>query len=349
MLQDSANIIQPSSAASSSSSSEEEDMSSTQRKDETNIQSSSSNNNASIRWNPTKEQIAVLEGLYRQGIRTPTAQQIQQITSRLRMFGNIEGKNVFYWFQNHKARQRQKQKQHNIFYFNRLLQYSAPPTSSSNGFFTPTIYNYSCTTATTPPTNIVCTPTIHISRVSSGTCSTYMQPKDASHVGYQRMLKAENTALRHSQSYKSECNTSLKECTSSGRRSTSIHSTEKQSMESAGSMNIPEVITVDDHEEDEVNDDGDDFMAGTCSSAHININGFRECDRTLELFPLHPTGYNAICNGTVQELGHHPQSSSDYNVHEGSAACISSHESNVNGCCIDRRLFHFFPQDPNCK
>eukprot|EP01018_Ginkgo_biloba_P020270 Gb_36701 [translate_table: standard] len=312
MLQDSANIIQPSSAASSSSSSEEEDMSSIQRKDETNIQSSSSNNNASIRWNPTKEQIAVLEGLYRQGIRTPTAQQIQQITSRLRMFGNIEGKNVFYWFQNHKARQRQKQKQHNIFYFNRLLQYSAPPTSSSNGFFTPTIYNYSCTTATTPPTN-------------------------------------KNTALKHSQSYKSECNTSLKECTSSGRRSTSIHSTEKQSMESAGSMNIPEVITVDDHEEDEVNDDGDDFMAGTCSSAHININGFRECDRTLELFPLHPTGYNAICNGTVQELGHHPQSSSDYNVHDGSAACISSHESNVNGCCIDRRLFHFFPQDPNCK
>ncbi|KAE9463528.1 hypothetical protein C3L33_04569, partial [Rhododendron williamsianum] len=33
------------------------------------------------------------------------------ITARLQAYGHIEGKNVFYWFQNHKARQRQKQKQ----------------------------------------------------------------------------------------------------------------------------------------------------------------------------------------------------------------------------------------------
>ncbi|ERN07797.1 hypothetical protein AMTR_s00012p00149750 [Amborella trichopoda] len=68
----------------------------------------------SSRWNPTKEQIEVLEGLYRQGIRTPTAEQIQQITRRLRVYGHIEGKNVFYWFQNHKARQRQKQRQDSL-------------------------------------------------------------------------------------------------------------------------------------------------------------------------------------------------------------------------------------------
>ncbi|KAI3458964.1 hypothetical protein Pfo_015627 [Paulownia fortunei] len=73
------------------------------------------------RWNPTKEQISMLESLYRQGLRTPTAEQIQQITIRLRDFGHIEGKNVFYWFQNHKARQRQKQKQENFAYFNRFL------------------------------------------------------------------------------------------------------------------------------------------------------------------------------------------------------------------------------------
>ncbi|KAF5470567.1 hypothetical protein F2P56_011071 [Juglans regia] len=66
---------------------------------------------SSSRWNPTKEQITMLENLYSQGIRTPSAEQIQQITSRLRAYGHIEGKNVFYWFQNHKARQRQKQKQ----------------------------------------------------------------------------------------------------------------------------------------------------------------------------------------------------------------------------------------------
>ncbi|KAL3514465.1 hypothetical protein ACH5RR_027182 [Cinchona calisaya] len=65
------------------------------------------------RWNPTQEQIALLEMLYRRGMRTPNAQQIEQITSQLGKYGKIEGKNVFYWFQNHKARERQKQKRNN--------------------------------------------------------------------------------------------------------------------------------------------------------------------------------------------------------------------------------------------
>uniref|UniRef100_A0A7N1A2X1 Homeobox domain-containing protein n=1 Tax=Kalanchoe fedtschenkoi TaxID=63787 RepID=A0A7N1A2X1_KALFE len=70
----------------------------------------SSSTGPSSRWNPTKEQLSLLESLYEQGIRTPSAEQIQSITKRLQAYGHIEGKNVFYWFQNHKARQRQKQK-----------------------------------------------------------------------------------------------------------------------------------------------------------------------------------------------------------------------------------------------
>ncbi|KAG8078441.1 hypothetical protein GUJ93_ZPchr0007g4569 [Zizania palustris] len=81
---------------------------------------------ANARWTPTKEQIAVLEGLYWQGLRTPTAEQIQQITARLRQHGHIEGKNVFYWFQNHKARQRLKQKQQSFDYFSKLLRRPPP-------------------------------------------------------------------------------------------------------------------------------------------------------------------------------------------------------------------------------
>ncbi|CAI9297919.1 unnamed protein product [Lactuca saligna] len=69
------------------------------------------------RWNPTKEQISMLETLYGQGLRTPTAEQIQEITRRLQTYGHIEGKNVFYWFQNHKARQRQKEKQDHLSLF----------------------------------------------------------------------------------------------------------------------------------------------------------------------------------------------------------------------------------------
>ncbi|OEL27005.1 WUSCHEL-related homeobox 2 [Dichanthelium oligosanthes] len=81
---------------------------------------------ANARWNPTKEQLAVLERLYEHGMRTPSAEQIKQITARLREHGHIEGKNVFYWFQNHKARQRQKQKQESFAYFTRLLRRPPP-------------------------------------------------------------------------------------------------------------------------------------------------------------------------------------------------------------------------------
>ncbi|CAN8315170.1 unnamed protein product [Cochlearia groenlandica] len=63
---------------------------------------------ASTRWCPTPEQLMILEEMYRSGIRTPNAVQIQQITAHLALYGRIEGKNVFYWFQNHKARDRQK-------------------------------------------------------------------------------------------------------------------------------------------------------------------------------------------------------------------------------------------------
>ncbi|XP_040997901.1 WUSCHEL-related homeobox 1-like [Juglans microcarpa x Juglans regia] len=64
----------------------------------------------SSRWNPTPEQLRALEELYRRGTRTPSAEQIQHITAQLRRHGKIEGKNVFYWFQNHKARERQKRR-----------------------------------------------------------------------------------------------------------------------------------------------------------------------------------------------------------------------------------------------
>ncbi|XP_074558216.1 uncharacterized protein LOC141814160 [Curcuma longa] len=62
----------------------------------------------STRWCPTAEQLMILEAMYRNGIRTPSAPQIQQITAYLSLYGKIEGKNVFYWFQNHKAREREK-------------------------------------------------------------------------------------------------------------------------------------------------------------------------------------------------------------------------------------------------
>nr|CAT03216.1 putative wuschel-related homeobox 5 protein [Nymphaea jamesoniana] len=62
------------------------------------------------RWNPTVEQVKVLTDLFKAGLRTPSAEQIQRISSQLSCYGKIESKNVFYWFQNHKARERQKRR-----------------------------------------------------------------------------------------------------------------------------------------------------------------------------------------------------------------------------------------------
>ncbi|KAJ0254315.1 Protein WUSCHEL [Hirschfeldia incana] len=79
---------------------------------------------ASTRWTPTTEQIRILKDLYyNNGVRSPTADQIQKISARLTQYGKIEGKNVFYWFQNHKARERQKKR------FNGTVM--TTPTSSS--------------------------------------------------------------------------------------------------------------------------------------------------------------------------------------------------------------------------
>ncbi|XP_028759055.1 WUSCHEL-related homeobox 6-like [Neltuma alba] len=80
---------------------------------------------SSSRWSPTPAQLLYLEQVYRQGTKTPTAQQIQVIASQLRRFGKIEAKNVFYWFQNHKARERQKRRRCAD------MEISPPPSSPS--------------------------------------------------------------------------------------------------------------------------------------------------------------------------------------------------------------------------
>ncbi|CAN1257077.1 WUSCHEL-related homeobox 5 [Linum perenne] len=75
------------------------------------------------RWNPTAEQVKVLTDLFRSGLRTPSTDQIQKISSQLSFYGKIESKNVFYWFQNHKARERQKRRRVSVD-FNKFSDFS---------------------------------------------------------------------------------------------------------------------------------------------------------------------------------------------------------------------------------
>ncbi|KAJ8503702.1 hypothetical protein OPV22_004588 [Ensete ventricosum] len=85
-----------------------------------------SQTNSTTRWCPTPEQLMILEEMYASGVRNPNASQIQQITSHLSLYGKIEGKNVFYWFQNHKARDRQKLRHKNLPH---PSDEASPPTS----------------------------------------------------------------------------------------------------------------------------------------------------------------------------------------------------------------------------
>ncbi|KAI4382788.1 hypothetical protein MLD38_008703 [Melastoma candidum] len=59
---------------------------------------------------PDRGTSEVLTDLFRSGLRTPSTDQIQRISTQLSLYGKIESKNVFYWFQNHKARERQKRR-----------------------------------------------------------------------------------------------------------------------------------------------------------------------------------------------------------------------------------------------
>ncbi|KAH7351981.1 hypothetical protein KP509_19G023600 [Ceratopteris richardii] len=63
------------------------------------------------RWTPTQEQIQILESIFNSGTTTPSRDMIVDIAAQLRNYGNIGEANVFYWFQNRKARAKRKLQQ----------------------------------------------------------------------------------------------------------------------------------------------------------------------------------------------------------------------------------------------
>ncbi|GLJ54835.1 hypothetical protein SUGI_1177680 [Cryptomeria japonica] len=58
------------------------------------------------RWKPTAEQLQILEILYKNDNSTPTTENIHHIADSLRRYGEIQAKNVFYWFQNRRGNER---------------------------------------------------------------------------------------------------------------------------------------------------------------------------------------------------------------------------------------------------
>ncbi|KAH9307802.1 hypothetical protein KI387_035713, partial [Taxus chinensis] len=62
------------------------------------------------RWHPKKEQIHVLQGVFDSGVTNPSPHEISRITTELQQFGQLRKSNVYYWFQNRKAKTKKKQR-----------------------------------------------------------------------------------------------------------------------------------------------------------------------------------------------------------------------------------------------
>ncbi|XP_062016724.1 protein WUSCHEL-like [Rosa rugosa] len=60
------------------------------------------------RWVPTPDQIRILKDLYYdKGVKRPTTEHIHEICLQLNQYGHVEGKNIYFWFQNVRAREKQ--------------------------------------------------------------------------------------------------------------------------------------------------------------------------------------------------------------------------------------------------
>ncbi|XP_062008757.1 protein WUSCHEL-like [Rosa rugosa] len=60
------------------------------------------------RWVPTPDQIRILKDLYYdKGVKCPTTEHIHEICLQLNQYGHVEGKNIYFWFQNVRAREKQ--------------------------------------------------------------------------------------------------------------------------------------------------------------------------------------------------------------------------------------------------
>ncbi|GLJ10321.1 hypothetical protein SUGI_0126140 [Cryptomeria japonica] len=74
----------------------------------TSVIESTSMMSVSSRWRPTACQKRILESFFANGTRKPSVEQVNRITAELQLHGPVEGKNVFFWFQNAAARDKRK-------------------------------------------------------------------------------------------------------------------------------------------------------------------------------------------------------------------------------------------------
>ncbi|GLJ54839.1 hypothetical protein SUGI_1177760 [Cryptomeria japonica] len=58
------------------------------------------------KWKPTTEQLQTLEELYINAYSKPSTEEINHVTNLLKRYGDLQAKNVYFWFQNRRANDR---------------------------------------------------------------------------------------------------------------------------------------------------------------------------------------------------------------------------------------------------
>lgn len=91
---------------------------------------------ASPRWKPTEKHKKFLKMLSEAGLRNPTPEDIADIVGVLKVDGDVEEKNVFYWFQNVHSRNRRKEQKNALQagsqYQKEMVENSVSPICSSS-------------------------------------------------------------------------------------------------------------------------------------------------------------------------------------------------------------------------
>ena len=64
------------------------------------VPESASVRTVSRRWKPNENQKRILHSIFMSGVRNPPVDQVHRIAAELRRHGAVEGKNVYFWFQN---------------------------------------------------------------------------------------------------------------------------------------------------------------------------------------------------------------------------------------------------------
>ena len=93
---------------------------------------------AKTRWHPKPDQIQILEAIVNSGMVNPPREEIKRIRGQLEEFGHVEDVNVFYWFQNRKARVKRKRQLQNAEESESRAAKCARPLSSSSSSLTST-------------------------------------------------------------------------------------------------------------------------------------------------------------------------------------------------------------------